>query len=162
VVREVLEVMQLGRLATSASKTVQVILLAVFCMLLLPVCGCAKSVSSGTGAGVCTNPETTTRHELLFGLRRPDSSIISDEEFTVFLFEVITPRFPHGLTLIDAAGQYQLANGTRIDEPTKVLVLIYPDSQEVRAKIGEIVNHYRERFQQESVGWIRTAARACF
>jgi hypothetical protein len=149
-------------LPTLASKTAPAILLAAFCALLLPVFGCAKTVSSGTGAAVCTDPEKTTRHELLFGLRRPDSSIISDEEFAVFLIEVINPRFPHGLTLINAAGQYQSADGTRIDEPTKVLVLIYPDNQEVREKIGEIVYQYRERFRQESVGWIRTAARACF
>jgi hypothetical protein len=76
--------------------------------------------------------------------------------------ETVRPHFSDGLTLIDADGQYQLADGTSIDESTKVLILVHPDNQEVRNRVGAIITQYRARFQQESVGWVRTSAPACF
>ena len=137
-------------------------LITVLLVLVTTVNGCTRSLPPGSGTAFCANPIKTTRHELLFGQQRPDSSIIADEEFAAFMDEVVTPLFPAGLTLIDASGQYQSANGRRIEEPTKVLILVYPDVAKVRENIREIITQYLARFRQESVGWVRTAARACF
>jgi len=131
-------------------------------VILLAVTGCATPVSTGASGTACADPIVTTRHELFFGLQKPDSSIVSEGEFAAFMRDIVRPRFPDGATLISADGQYQLADGTRIEEPTKILVLIYPDSAEIREKIGEVITQFRERFRQESVGWVRTTARVCF
>jgi len=136
--------------------------LVALCVLLSPIVGCAAPVSTVGGSAVCAHPAETTRHELFFGLLGPDSGVITEGEFTSFVNEVVRPHFPEGLTLIDATGQYQLSNGATIKEPTKVLILVYPDTQDVREKISDVITQYRTRFRQESVGWVRTAARACF
>jgi len=40
------------------------------------------------------------RTELFFGSAKPDGSAVTEEEFSTFLDQVITPRFPDGLTLL--------------------------------------------------------------
>ncbi|MES1021651.1 DUF3574 domain-containing protein [Gloeocapsa sp. BRSZ] len=88
--------------------------------------------------------------ELYFGRSRP-GGIVSEEQFQRFLRNVVTPRFPDGLTVVDASGQFRGSNGTIVREPTKVLILIYPNSPAKRRAIEEIVNLYKTQFQQESV-----------
>jgi len=88
--------------------------------------------------------------ELYFGRSRP-GGIVSEEQFQRFLRNVVTPRFPDGLTVFDASGQFRGSNGTIVREPTKVLILIYPNSPAKRRAIEEIINLYKTQFQQESV-----------
>ncbi|MBE9193611.1 DUF3574 domain-containing protein [Gloeocapsopsis crepidinum LEGE 06123] len=88
--------------------------------------------------------------ELYFGRSRP-GGIVSEEQFQRFLRNVVTPRFPDGLTVFDASGQFRTSTGTIIREPTKVLILIYPNSPAKRRAIEEIINLYKTQFQQESV-----------
>jgi hypothetical protein len=46
--------------------------------------------------------------DLLFGTARPDGGPpVTDEEFRSFVDGFITPRFPDGLTVEDAYGQYR-------------------------------------------------------
>lgn len=88
--------------------------------------------------------------ELYFG-RSQSEGIISEAEFQKFLSTEITPRFPDGLTVIDANGQFRNRAGIIIKEPTKIVILIYPNSREKRQAIQEIVNLYKSQFQQEAV-----------
>jgi hypothetical protein len=122
-------------------------------------CAARTHVSDSTA---CADPVELTRHELYFGLQRPDSSIIRELEFGEFVNDVVAPLFADGLTIINAAGRYRLADGSEIEEPTKILILIYPDDNSVRQRIGDIIGRYRMQFGQESVGWVRTAASVCF
>ena len=135
---------------------------ASLCVLLCTVNGCTTAVASIRDNQLCANPVMTTRHELYLGMRRPDSSVVTELQFADFVSEEVSQHFPEGFTVVDANGQYQLANGTRIEEPAKILVLVYPDDLEVREKIRDLVLEYQTRFGQESVGWVRTPARACF
>ena len=136
--------------------------IALLCSVIWTAGGCATALSSGSQSEACAEPVETTRHELYFGLQRPDGSVIRAEEFETFLDEVVEPHFPEGLTVIDAAGKYRTADGSILDEATKLLVLVYPDSDEVRGRIRSVIAQYCTRFDQESVGWVRTAVRACF
>jgi hypothetical protein len=92
------------------------------------------------------------RTELYFGTAKPDGSV-TEEEFAVFLDEVITPLFPEGLTLVSALGQFLGSAGVIIQENSKLLILLYP--AELRkansVKIETIRETYKETFQQESV-----------
>ena len=94
-------------------------------LICLPfVLGCAKAGPVGQQSSPCATPVETTRHELFLGLQLPDSSLIGDQEFDEFVAEVVNPLFQEGLTIIDAAGQYRLADGRKIEEPSKILLLI--------------------------------------
>ncbi|HCF27617.1 MAG TPA: DUF3574 domain-containing protein [Cyanobacteria bacterium UBA11049] len=94
--------------------------------------------------------DTFIQDQLYFGRSRAEG-IISEAEFQKFLSTQITPRFPDGLTIIDANGQFRNRAGTIIKEPTKIVILIYPNSREKRQAIQDIINLYKSQFQQESV-----------
>lgn len=97
--------------------------------------------------------ENFNRTELFFGRNKPDGTEITEEEFTAFLDEIITPEFPEGLTVLDGIGQFRDAKGKIIQEKAKVLVLIYSSKmrRQNNRKIERIRNAYKKRFQQESV-----------
>jgi hypothetical protein len=95
---------------------------------------------------------TFARTELFFGTARPDG-VVSKEEFRMFVDHEVTPRFPDGLTVIEAAGQFTGADGVLVKEDSFVLVLLYPieTANESHRRIERIRRLYRKQFQQESV-----------
>jgi uncharacterized protein DUF3574 len=92
------------------------------------------------------------RTELYFGTARPDGAV-SDAEFRKFLDSVVTPRFPDGLTLIEADGQFRGADGTLIKERSFVLILLYPyETFDKATRSVEVIRAlYKTQFDQESV-----------
>jgi hypothetical protein len=92
------------------------------------------------------------RTELFFGTAKPDGAV-TPEEFELFLDEVVTPRFPDGLTVVKADGQFRGADGVTIKEDSYLLVLLYPvEGQKASSRhIDEIRREYLHRHQQESV-----------
>lgn len=92
------------------------------------------------------------RTELFFGTAKPDG-VVSEKEFKMFLDQEVTPRFPDGLTVVDADGQFRGADGVLVKENAYVLVLLYPAEarEESGKKIERIRRLYMTRFQQESV-----------
>jgi hypothetical protein len=97
--------------------------------------------------------ERFVRTELFFGSLKPDKTHVTDAEFKAFLQDVITPRFPEGLTLLTGRGQFLDASDEIIRERSRVLILLYPVAvrQEKSEKIEEIREAYKRYFQQESV-----------
>ncbi len=93
------------------------------------------------------------RTELYFGMSRKAGAEISEAEFEEFIDEIVTPRFPSGLTALDARGQWREDDSKVAKERSKVLVLIYPRSERrsANAKIEEIRTEYKKRFSQQSV-----------
>ncbi len=100
-----------------------------------------------------TFAESFWRTELYFGRDKNDGTQVSDEEWSKFLDEIVTPKFPDGLTVLDGKGQYRLENGTIVKENSKVLVLLYTPKTRVvnNRKIEQIRNEYKKMFKQESV-----------
>ena len=82
-----------------------------------------------------------------------DGTVVSDAEFFAFLDAQITPRFPDGLTLLEAYGQFRNAAGDIIKEKSFLLILLYPveDFRQASRRINAIREEYKEQFQQESV-----------
>ena len=66
------------------------------------------------------------RTELFFGTAKADGTVVTDLEFNLFIDDTVTPRFPDGLTLLKAAGQFRDASGTVVKEASFVLILLYP------------------------------------
>ena len=93
------------------------------------------------------------RTELFFGTDRQDGPDVSEEEFQQFLNQVITPRFPDGLTVLTGYGQFLDSRDVIIQETSKLVILLYPeeDRKDKGNRIEKIRECYKERFQQESV-----------
>ena len=104
-------------------------------------------------ASTAIRTEKFMRTELYFGRNIPTGGSVSETEWQTFLDEVVTPRFPGGLTVLDADGQWRGNDGSISREESKVIVLLYPRKQrkEANVKIEEIRAEYKKRFTQEAV-----------
>jgi hypothetical protein len=101
--------------------------------------------------------------ELTFG-RRIDGQIdVSETQWMQFVDDEITPRFPDGLTVFDAAGQWRDPISNKIiREPSKIVLLVLPGNAEDLARLNEIADAYKRRFRQQSVGMILRPACVSF
>jgi hypothetical protein len=100
-----------------------------------------------------------TQVDLYFGRSIGGAGLVTERAFKRFLAEEVTPRFPDGLTVLDAAGQFRDRHGRIVREPAKLLVLLVPDRAAVAGKIGAVIQRYKRLFHQESV--LRTEQRVC-
>ena len=98
--------------------------------------------------------------QLLFGRNVEDRARVSEADFASFVAREVSPRFPEGFTVIDAAGQWRDARrGTIVHEAAKIIEIVLPSGEDNRRKIEAIVEAYKLQFQQQSVGLI--VAPAC-
>ena len=98
------------------------------------------------------------RTTLYFGMARPKGSV-SELEWQVFLRDEVTTRFPEGLTVWDADGQWRGPNGSIDHENSTVLLLVHPDTAAARGSVQAVIERYRKVFEQQSVLW--ETARVC-
>ena len=99
-----------------------------------------------------------TKTEIYFGEDEPGRKHVSLKAWRTFLSEVVTPRFPEGMTVLEAYGQMQHANGRIEKQPSRVVVLVHPPGKGADKRIHEVVQAYRDRFQNAQVMLLRTAA----
>ncbi len=99
----------------------------------------------------------TTEH-LYFGTNKA-GGLVTAEDWSTFLSDTVTPRFPQGLSVWQASGQWQSAAGPIIHESSYVLDIVHEESAVDEQAIAEIMNTYKERFQQEAV--LRVKGTAC-
>jgi len=88
--------------------------------------------------------------ELYFGLAKKGRDV-SERDWRAFVDRYVTPKFPAGLTVYDARGQWRNDAGRVTREKTKVLMLICADTQENDAAIKAIRKKYCDMYDQESV-----------
>jgi hypothetical protein len=98
---------------------------------------------------------------LYFGTQKP-GGVVSEADWNAFLADVVTPRFPEGLTVWDAHGQWKSSSGEIVRESSRVVQLIHDDTSGADQAIAEIVREYERRFQQESVMRVRARVRVAF
>jgi hypothetical protein len=113
---------------------------------------------SQVAATGCDVGDPFVRTELFFGLSRPGGRI-TERQFDRFLDAEVTPRFPDGLTVLSGDGQFRLADGTIIEERSKIVVLLHGDDDVDSKQIDEIRAAYVDAFDQESV--LRADAPSC-
>ena len=122
--------------------------------LLMALAACAPLRPQGCSPGL----QTAIQDTLYFGTAKPAGSVGADE-WAAFLEQVVTPRFPQGLTVSAAAGQWRGADGAIVREATHVLHLIHADEAIHERAVAEIVTAYKRRFEQEAV--LRVKANVC-
>ena len=75
----------------------------------------------------------------------------------------VTARFPDGLTVLTGAGQWRDQVSKKIvREASRIVQIVLPGDAEDLARINEIVQVYKARFQQQSVAVILHAACVSF
>lgn len=128
---------------------------AAFACALLVVAGSACTVPGPGGASTALVQQTRLSDRLYFGRMRA-SGIVTEAEWAQFLAEEVTPRFPDGLTVWGADGQWRDgAQRVIVREPTFVLEVVHTRAGSRDADIEAIVTAYKKRFAQQSVLWIR-------
>jgi uncharacterized protein DUF3574 len=135
--------------------------------------GSAPAAVSATLQGDAARPSLAqgwVRSELYFGVGeesgpadRPQAEPISEAQWRAFLDKEVTPRFPDGLTVFDAYGQW-LFRGAK--EPnrlgTKVLVILHEDTPQRTADIEAIRLAWKQATKHQSVLWSKQAAEVSF
>jgi hypothetical protein len=106
----------------------------------------------------CPSAAPQIRTTLYFGLSRPKGSV-SELEWQIFLRDEVTKRFPEGLTVWQAEGQWLTPAGSIDREQSKVMLLVHSDTAAARQSVQEVIHAYRKAFEQQSVLW--ESARVC-
>jgi len=101
--------------------------------------------------------------ELSFGRRIVGHIGVSETQWLQFVDNEITPRFPDGLTVFDAAGQWRdPATKKIVRESSKIVLIILPGNADDQPRLNEIIETYKRRFKQQSVGMILRPACVSF
>ncbi|HVK51008.1 MAG TPA: DUF3574 domain-containing protein [Pseudoxanthomonas sp.] len=149
----------------------------VLAPLLLALAACASSPTpivrrggeiTATMQGDTARPAQAqgwVRSELYFGVgtEGDTASSISEAQWRAFLDKEVTPRFPDGLTVFNAYGQW-LFRGKDGPERlnSKVLVILHEDTPQRTADIEAIRLAWKQATKHQSVLWSKQAAEVSF
>ena len=114
-------------------------------LMMAAACGDADAPACPEG----TDP--FVEHQLFMGRSSESGEVVDDAAWAAFLGETVTPRFPDGLTVLDAQGQWRDSDGVIQQERSKLLVILAPPGSEPMRLIEEVSDEYKRRFNQESV-----------
>jgi hypothetical protein len=104
----------------------------------------------------CATPASTVSDRLFFGRSIPGGGEVSDAQWNAFVTEVIMPRFPDGFTVWRGSGHWKGNDGASVSEDASVLEVVHARDAATNAKLAEIAQAYRQRFNQEAVMGVRT------
>jgi hypothetical protein len=136
---------------------------AAWAILLLSAVGCASAPKVPALAAASTSTSASWLLErLYFGTAMQGGNHVSEDDWTAFLNEVVTPRFPDGLTTWRGRGQWREGTGTIVAENTIVLEIAHPTTSAAAQAIEEIRAEYKRRFRQESVMRVTQTANVQF
>lgn len=103
--------------------------------------------------------EQFSEYRLFFGRSQGNVEVVSEEAWRAFLADEVTPRFPDGLSVLDAAGQWRDDSGGIVRERTKLLLVLAPPGGDAMQRTDEIADAYKQAFGQSSV--LRVVTQAC-
>jgi hypothetical protein len=122
--------------------------------LLLPLLLLACAAPPPAPSAACPpGTEAATIAEAFFGRNAAGREVVDDAAWARFLEESVTPAFPDGLTVLDAAGQWRNREGRIGRERSKLLLVALPGgtAAQATARLAPVIATYRARFGQESV-----------
>jgi len=148
--------------------------------LLLVACTCmAVPVSAQTSAhtitpglhGDAARPAEASgwvRSELYFGVgeqanESADQPVLGEAEWRLFLDQEVTPRFPDGLTVVDAYGQWLFRGREQPNRlPSKILIILHENTAQRRNEIEAIRLAWKQRSGHQSVLWAASPVDVAF
>ena len=116
-------------------------------ILLLAAAGCSTFGSAEPAPA----PGVQVSERLFFGQSIPGGGTVAEQDWTAFLRDVITPRFPQGLTVWKGEGQWLEAAGVLAREPVIVVEIVHAPGADLETSLEAISQEYKRRFRQEAV-----------
>jgi hypothetical protein len=122
-----------------------------------------------SGAATAQSPDCRTGlasrqvAQLLFGRNIGGRLGVSEKEWGRFVDREISPRFPDGLTVLDAKGEWRdPVRKTLVHEPSKLVEIVLPGMPDDGERIEQIAAAYKSRFRQQSVAIVVQGACVSF
>ena len=128
-------------------------------VLMIAVFALAACAPSSAEMPCPDGSERYDEYRLFFGRNVGHAEGVSDEEWRAFLADTVTPRFPDGLSVFDASGQWRDSEGGIVRERSKMVLILAEPSSDAARRLDEIAEEYKQRFSQESV--LRVVDSAC-
>lgn len=101
--------------------------------------------------------------ELWFGRKIGDRIAVTETKWSRFVDREITPRFPDGLSVVDAKGQWRdSARNTIVREPSKLVTIVLPGKGGDAERLSQIIEAYKRAFHQQSVALVVRPACVAF
>jgi hypothetical protein len=101
--------------------------------------------------------------ELFFGRDIRGPGPLSDAEWADFAAQIVTPNFPDGFTVTDGNGQWQNPATREITrQPTKIVLVAARRTPDLAQRLSAVIEAYKTRFHQQSVGVITRDSCAAF
>lgn len=102
--------------------------------------------------------------ELFFGRDKAGRKAVSDAEWANFLAKTVTPNFPDGLTVFDGYGQWRNPQTGVIGRSpsVKIVLIAIKRSPDLSGRLSAVMDAYKTRFRQQSVGIITRDSCAAF
>lgn len=100
---------------------------------------------------VCDSGQYNYVQETLYFGSKMNGGNVTEGDWGDFIDTVVTPRFPDGLTYTAVSGQWRGSGGEIIKEDSYSLMIVHLGSDKEGRAIKEIVDIYKDRYQQEAV-----------
>jgi len=101
--------------------------------------------------------------ELFFGRNIRGRAPLTEAEWRAFAGEIVTPNFPDGFTVFDGDGQWQNPGTREITrERTKIVLVAARRAPDLAPRLSAVIDAYKMRYRQQSVGIITRDACAAF
>lgn len=126
---------------------------AAAALLAVMLSACATQPAPRCGA----DQKPSISELIYFGTQTPGGEV-SDAEWATFLRDIVTPRFPDGLTTWRASGQWRSADGSLTREDSHVLNLVHEGDTKTEGAIRALISEYKTRYRQEAVLRVRSPA----
>jgi hypothetical protein len=127
----------------------------VFLALALAACSPQPPAQQAETEACAAPAELSTIATMYFGRNIGGAFGVDDAEWQTFVDTEITPRFPDGLTITDAQGQWRDSETQAIvREPSKALTVFLSDAAAGRAALDQIADAYKAQFQQQAVALV--------
>jgi len=148
--------------------------LVLLCAALLsgPVAALPQAVTPAWHGDAARPAEAAgwVKSELYFGLgeengdsSRQQTDHISEVQWREFLDRDVTPRFPDGLTVLDAYGQWLFSDTGQLHRlRSKVIVIFHENTAQRRNEIEAIRLAWKQATGHQSVLWATTPAEVSF
>ena len=101
--------------------------------------------------------------ELFFARSISERAPLSHAEWAAFAAQTVTPNFPEGFTVFDGEGQWRNPQtGLIARERTKILLVAAKREPDLAQRLSAVIDAYKARFHQQSVGVITRDSCAAF
>ena len=123
------------------------------------------ALMAGCAPQACLLPAQQSMMEidLYFGRAIAGHAPVSEAEWARFAGQEVAANFPDGFTVIDANGQWlNAATHHAAREATKLVQIVTPGSPDLGRRVQAVIDAYKARFKQDSVGVVSMPRCAAF